>query len=199
MEGSTGNKVIASIMSRRSVRKYREEQIKDEKLDLILTAGQYAPSGGNNQTTHLLVIQNKEVLLELKALVEQEFAGMEIQEGMYKSIKSSILASKKGGYDFFYSAPVLIAAANKKGYGNALNDCACVLENMMIAAASLDIGTCWINQLRWLDENKAVRAYMQKLGLAEDETICGGLSLGYKAEPEREPLKRTGNPITFIR
>lgn len=199
MDGILGNEVISNIINRRSVRKYKTEQIKEEELDLILMAGQHAPSGGNNQTTHLLVIQNQEILKELRVLVEKEFAQMEVYEGMYKSLKGSILASRKGGYDFCYGAPALIVTANKKGYGNALPDCACVLENMMLAAESLDIGSCWINQLRWLDENQAIHTYLEKLGLAGDETVCGGLSIGYKADKMKEPLKRTGNPVTYIR
>lgn len=193
------NEVIRNIKKRRSIRKYKKEQLKQEELEAILEAGQYAPSGGNNQTTHLLVIQRQEILSQLIAVTEEEFAKQEVYEGMYKSLRGSILASKKGGYDFTYGAPTLVVAANKKGYGNALADCACVLENMMLAAVSLDIGSCWINQLHWLDENPAVRSLLTALGLKEDETVCGGLVLGYKEGKEGEPLKRTGNPITFIR
>ena len=69
--------------------------------------------------------------------------------------ENSISASKKGGYVFHYNAPVLIVAANKKGYGNAL---------------------------------------------AEDETITGGLILGYPdgGELNRTPLERKGNPVTWV-
>ena len=118
----------------------------------------------------------------------------------YVSLKHSVSAAKKGGYVFHYGAPVLIVTANKKGCGNALADSACVLENMMIAANALDLGSCWINQLHWLDENESVRAYMEKLGLKEDETITGGLILGYgfDGQPVRSELKRTGNPVTYI-
>ena len=47
---------------------------------------------------------------------------------------------------FHYGAPVYIVTANKMGYGNAMADSACALENMMIAANALDLGSCWINQ-----------------------------------------------------
>jgi nitroreductase len=184
---------------RRSTRRFKEEQIPDPELEAILEAGRYAPSGGNNQSSHLLVIQNKAALLELRELVEQEFSKMEYQEGMYKSIKASIMASKKGGYDFYYSAPTVVVVANKKGYGNAMADSACLLENMMLAAASLDIGSCWINQLHWLDENPQVRSFLNRLGLMEEETVCGALALGKRDGKEQEPLKRSGNPITYIR
>ena len=91
---------------------------------MIIEAGRFAPSGGNNQTTHFLVIQNEAVLNRLKSLAEQEFAKMEITPGMYQSLANSIRQSKAGGYDFLYGAPTLVLTANRKGYGNAIADCA---------------------------------------------------------------------------
>ncbi len=193
------NEVINCIKMRRSYRRFKEEQIPDQDLDAILEAGRYAPSGGNNQSCHLIVIQNMSVLLELKELTQQEFSKMEVYEGMYKSMKASIQASKKGDYDFYYCAPTLIVVANQKDYGNALADSACLLENMMLAATSLNIGSCWINQLRWLDSNKEIRDFLEKLGLGENEAICGGLALGMKAVKDLEPLKRVGNQVTYVR
>ncbi|AGK96975.1 nitroreductase family protein [Clostridium pasteurianum] len=193
------NQVLEVISKRRSIRKYKKEQISEEKLSLVIEAGRFAPSGGNNQTNHFIVIQNRETLQELKLMVEKEFAKMEIKEDTYKSLKNSILASKKGGYDFTYNAPTLIVVANQKGYSNAMADCSVALENMMLAAVSLDIGSCWINQLHWLDDNKSTHAYMMKLGLTENETICGGLALGYSQMSDMVPLKRTGNTVTYIK
>jgi nitroreductase len=193
------NEVINCIKTRRSCRRFKEEQIPDQALEAILEAGRYAPSGGNNQTCHLIVIQNKSILLELRELVAKEFSKMEVYEGMYKSIKASIEASKKGGYDFYYNAPTLVVVANQKDYGNALADSACLLENMMLSATSLNIGSCWINQLRWLDGNKEIRAFLEQLGVGENETVCGGLALGIKAVKDQEPLRRVGNQVTYVR
>jgi nitroreductase len=94
---------------------------------------------------------------------------------------------------------VLIVVANKIGYGNAVADSACALENMMIAANALDLGSCWINQLHWLDENKVIRELMYKHGLKEDETITGGLIIGYPADGiiNRQMTERKGNPVTW--
>lgn len=87
------NEFLEVIKRRRSIRKYKEEQISDEELSKILEAGRYAPSGGNNQTSHFIVIQNKKVLSDLKKLTVEEFSKMEIKEDTYKSLKSSILQS----------------------------------------------------------------------------------------------------------
>lgn len=191
---------LTAITTRRSTRKYSNQIPGKELIEQVIAAGRYAPSGGNSQTTHMLVFTDKEMLKTLAELVQGEFAKMEITEGMYASLKFSVSASKKGGYIFHYNAPVFIVVANKKGYGNAMADSACALENMMIAANALDLGSCWINQLHWLDENESVHQYMLEHGLAEDETITGGLILGYPdgGELNRTPLERKGNPVTWI-
>lgn len=195
------NYLLEIIRKRRSVRIFEQRQIKEEELEQIIEAGRCAPSGGNNQTTHLLVIQNQDILNELRILVRRELSKMELEEHTYKSLRNSILASKTGTYCFDYHAPLLIVVANRTGYGNAMADSACVLENMMLAATALNIGGCWINQLHWLTEHKVVRRRLSSLGLTAEEMVCGSLALGYPAEVEKQrtPLERKGNPVTYIR
>ncbi|MBQ9885724.1 MAG: nitroreductase [Lachnospiraceae bacterium] len=189
-----------AILTRRSTRKYKDTDVERKYIEKVLEAGRFAPSGSNSQTTHFIVFTNKKLLLKLAGLVRDEFAKMEIKPDTYISLKNSINASKKGDYIFYYGAPVLIVTANKKGYGNAIADSACALENMMIAANALNLGSCWINQLHWLDENEAVRSFMYSKGLNEDETITGGLILGYPYtdSPNRTMLERKGNPVTWV-
>ena len=190
------------IKSRRSTRKYKTEDVPGEQLNQIVEAGRYAPSGGNCQSTHFIVIKNKEVLAELADLVQQEFAKMEITPGLYKSIVNSINLSKKGNYVFHYNAPVLIITANQKDYGNNIADCSCALENMMLMTNALNLGSCWINQLKWLNENPVILEYMEKLGMDESERVYGALAVGYPdtpdGMPEREPLRRVGNKVTVV-
>ena len=191
---------LEAIFTRRSTRKMKPELPPRKLIETVIEAGRAAPSGGNSQTTHFIVITKPDVLSELAELAQAEFAKMEVGPDTYRSLRNSINASKQGNYVFHYRAPVLIVTANRKQYGNAMADSACALENMMIAANALDLGACWINQLHWLTENEAVRTYMAALGLAEDETITGGLILGYgfDGSPVRSEAKRTGNPVTWI-
>ena len=165
--------ILECIKTRRSHRKFSDQIVEDKKIEKIIEAGRYAPSGNNNQTCHFIVITN---------LVQEEFSKMEIVDGMYQSIINSINNAKKGNYVFHYNAPLFIIVANKKGYGNAMADCSCALENMMLEANELELGSCWINQLRWLDE-----------------IVCGSLSVGYVEKLNRTITKRTGNVVTFIK
>ena len=194
--------MLKLIKSRRSNRKFKTDKVPKELLDQVIEAGRYAPSGGNSQSTHFIVVSNKEILDELAKLAETEFAKMEIEENTYKSLVHSITASQKGGYVFHYNCPVLIITANKKDYGNNIADCACALENMMLMANSIDLGSVWINQLRWLNENPIILAKMKELGMEEDERVYGALALGYAdtddGMPIRTPLIRSGNKVTFV-
>ena len=142
---------LEAILTRRSTRNYKPDPVDQEKLEKILDAGRQAPSGGNNQTSHFLVIRNRDVLDRLVAMTEKAFARMETTESTYASLRHTVAASRKGGYVFCYNAPVLIAVANRMDYGNNIADCACAIENMMVAANALDLGSCWINQLKWLN------------------------------------------------
>ena len=190
------------IKTRRSTRKYLDRPVPRELLEQIVEAGRYAPSGGNNQTGHFLVVTDPAVLARLAEMAQEAFAGMEVMENTYRSLAFAIQAAKRGGYVFHYHAPTLIIAANKKDYGNTMANTACALENMMLMANALDLGSCWINQLRWLNEDPALLAYERELGLAEDERVYGAVAVGFADTPdglpERTPLPRTGNRVEYI-
>lgn len=194
--------VFSCIATRHSTRKFKEEPVPQEVLDKVIEGGRQAPSGKHKNQSRFIVIRKKEVLQELIALVQQEFAKMEVTPENDDNFGGAIRAAKKGGYVFMYNAPVLIVVANKRDYGNKYADVSCAMQNMMLAANALDLGSCWINQLRWLQDNPVLRAYLQKLGMAEDEEVCASLSIGYPDTPDGLPGRRvmpvTGNPVVYI-
>ena len=71
---------------------------------------------------------------------------------------------------------------------------------MMIAANAFDLGSCWINQIHWLTEDEKMLAYLRELGLKENERVFVSMALGYPKDglPNRKPLPRKGNEVTFI-
>ena len=73
---------LEAIYTRRSTRKFQNKMVPKELLNEVLEAGRYAPSGGNSQSTHFLVITKEEVLKELVKLMKEEFAKMEVVEKM---------------------------------------------------------------------------------------------------------------------
>ncbi len=193
---------LEALATRRSTRNYKPDPVEQEKIDKILETSRQAPSGGNNQTSHFFVIRNREVLNKLIEMTEKAFAAMEVTENTYASMKHSINASKKGGYVFCYNAPVLIVVANRKDYGNNIADCACAIENMMAAANALDLGSCWINQLKWLNEETGIVEYLRSFGMKEEERVYGAVIIGYPATesglPNRNLISLKGNEVTWI-
>lgn len=191
------------IMTRRSTRRFASRQIEDETVQKIVEAGRHAPSGGNSQSTHFFVISNRELLDKLAVMVRDSFSKMEVVDGMYKSLVSSITQSKNGNYVFHYNCPVLIVTANQKKYGNNIADCACALENMMLAVNEYDLGSCWINQLKWLNEDEDLLKLFKSLGMEKNERIYGALAIGYPLSedglPNRTPLPRTGNRVEWVK
>ncbi len=189
--------ILEIIKDRRSTRKFNDVPLSKEILEEIVEAGRWAPTGGNCQSVHFTVITKQEVLENLRRLVQEAFQNMELADDQYISIQNSIKLSKRGNYIYDYGAPVLVVVSNRKGYPNAIADCACALQNMMLAAESFGVGSCWINQLHWLDENPQIREYLATLGIDEAETICGAVALGnFDGKQNRKP--RTGMRVDFI-
>jgi nitroreductase len=187
------------IKQRRSIRRYDKRPLSREQAEQILQAAVYAPSGGNNQSSHFLVIQDQACIQRLTEIALHAFAQMQVEEGMYPSLASTIRRAQKGGYDFTYGAPMLVLAANRRGYGNAMADCALAMENMFLQATAMGLGSCYINQFHWLTEEKTILQALYALGMKEEELICAGGVFGYPAVQSLPPLKRFGNVITYIR
>lgn len=193
---------LEAIKTRRSTRKFKARPVEMEKLQQIVEAGRFGPTGGNAQSNHFFVISKIETLMVLKELVQNAFAKMELRDDLYKSLKNSITLSRKGHYSFSYNAPVLIVVANKKDYGNNMADVACAVENMMLAANELDLGSCYINQLKWLNEEPSIRGYLGTLGLKDDERVYASVAIGYadteSGLPNRTEAPRIGNEVVFV-
>lgn len=189
------NSVIQTICSRQSVRQFKNEMISKEDLKLILQCAQVAPSGGNSQLCRFSVLIDPKLIQELVNLVYQLFRKMEVVEGMYKSLTHSILLAKKQEYDFSFHAPVIVIVSNKKSHPNAMADSACALENMMLAAHSLNLGSCWLNQIKWLQEEPEMKAFLQRLDCGEEDLICGSLAIGIPLKDTTRNKLIKGNEI----
>ena len=185
------NDIITAIHERRSTRKYTDEQITTEQLDTLLDAAVWAPSGGNNQTWLFTAIQNKEMLRRLNELVREGFKAY-VPDDDYPSKHAVKEQSQKEGYCFYMNAPTLIVASNVPNYENAMADCALALQNIFLAAQSMSLGSCYINQLHWLRDDPGVREYLFELGIPKEHTICSSAAVGHIAVPSAAPARKAG-------
>lgn len=185
------NEVIENILNRRSVRVYSEDQIKQEDLDLILKAGQYAPSSCNTQSWHFTVVQNNEIINELNIETKNELINIDCE--LFRNI------TKNENYNVFYKAPTIIIISGEKTNKIANVDCAAATQNMLLAAESLDIGTCWIGLVAFLFKSEKVDEYIKKLGIPEGYEPYHAITLGYKKYPNQKPQSRRENIINYIK
>ena len=185
------NAVINCIHNRRSVRKFEKRQIADEQLDALLDAAIWAPSGGNNQSWLFTAIQNEAVLLRLNEAVREGFRNW-VPDDDYPAKQTIGEKSQKEGYNFYFNAPTLIIASNRPNYANAMADCSLALENIFLAAESIGLSSCYINQLRWLRDDAGVREYLCELGIPKEHVICSAAAIGYAAMQPQAPARKEG-------
>ena len=182
------NKVLEAIRNRRSTRKYKEEQITDEELQTLLDAAIQAPSAVNSQPWHFTVIQRKEFI---------DMMNDKTKEEMVKDENSYVSNVGKSNSHIFYNAPTVIVVSGKKDVSSSLVDCSAAIENMLIAAESINLGTVWIGFVRnffKLEEN------VQKLQLPEGYEPYYSVSIGYKQDGSSVgPSKRNRDVVNYIK
>ena len=193
--------ILECIKTRHSTRKFKADQLSRELIDQVLDAGRRAPSGGNTQLTHFMVITNQDVLKELVTLVQEEYGKMPITENTLPYMVNIIKMSGEGKFVFNYGAPALIVLASQASYANNFADVSCAMQNMMLACNELDLGSCWVNQIRHLQDNERIQAKMRELGLKEGEKVYASLAIGYPDLPNglnRREIEAKGYPVTYI-
>lgn len=185
------NEVLDCIRARRSTRQFQERQIEEEHLHALLEAAIWAPSGGNNQSWLFTAVQNKDALLKINELLREGFKHWVPDDDYPAKLRAKTNAQKED-YHYFYHAPTLIIASNRPNYENAMADCSLALENIFLAAHSLGLGSCYINQLHWLRNDPGVRNYLFELGIPKEHTICSAAAVGYIAKESSAPLRKDG-------
>ena len=165
------NEVLQNIKTRHSTRAYTDRQVSLEDLKRILEAAASAPNGMHLETWHFTAIRNKDVLAELNEKVKGAFAKSE--ELRYRERGNSKT------YCCYYHAPTLVVVSNEPTQWWAAMDCACALENIFLAAHSLGISSCWINQVGQLCDDPDMRAFLTRIGVPENHKVYGCAALGY--------------------
>lgn len=192
------NPVLENIITRRSVRNFRSEQIPEEELKAILLAGSYAPNGMGGQSWKFTAIQNPETMKKVNESIRQTLLSIPIVAETHPYIVSLIEKAKDENANFLYHAPTYIIVSNLKDNGNAMPDSALAIGNMMLAAHSLGIGSCWLNQLPGLTHLPLIQKLLKELGLPDNHIVYGSVVMGYPAD-EPKPADPRKEVIHIIR
>ena len=172
------NEVLKCIETRRSVRRYRAEQIKDEELDAILRAGTYAASGMGRQPVKLVVLQKPEDVAELEAM------------------NAAVLGAP--GAKPFYGAPTVVVVLVDANVPTAVEDGSLALGNLMLAAHSVGVGSCWIHRAREEFASEQGKALLKKWGVTGDWLGVGHCILGYADGAEGKAAPRKDGNIVRV-
>jgi len=137
--------IVEIIKTRRSVREFKEDQVSDEDIKFLIDCARFAPSGFNMQPWSFLVIINKDVMRKLSESGKKAMIPLlEPVKNTSKKAADFLVYLKTKGTSMFYDAPVLIIILGNKSAMTTDWDCAMAAQNMMLAAHSRGIGSCWI-------------------------------------------------------
>ena len=163
------NDTLKTLMERRSVRSYKPDQIPEDVLEQILLAGEYAPSGMGMQSAVMVAVQDPETIRTLSR------------------INAEIMGTDG---DPFYGAPTVVVVLADSRRGTCVEDGSLVMGNLMNAAFSLGVDSCWIHRARETYETEEGKALLKKWGLSEDYIGIGNCILGYSDQPLPQPKPR---------
>lgn len=197
--------VIENIKSRRSVRVYLDQPVQKRLIEDILEAARFAPSALNKQPWEFIVITNKNLINELssaiKKIIKRLFLMLPVLKLINKNLRDerTIAAMQKTAASakdtVFYNAPAVIFIVTKSRDQWAAADCTLAAENMMLAAHSLGLGSCFIGRVKVLSLNKKL---LRKIGIAPGYTIHAALIFGYPKEfPKTAPQRKKDNIICW--
>ncbi len=197
------NLVIDNIKNRRAIRKYTDKKIPKEILTELIDCATYAPSSHNRQPWNFVVITKKDEIDALSADIRKWYDSM-CKFGkpfsFVKEVKKMVdemekrVASEKDL--FFYHAPCVVIIHSKNKDEMFMKDCACAAQNMLLAARSIGIGSCWIG-FADIVFNKSNRI-KKKYYVPSNHKVMATLIFGYPEKFPSQALPRKDCEKIFI-
>ena len=169
--------LLTLMETRRSVRSFKPDMIPSDVIDQIIKAGTYAATGMNRQSPIIIAVTNKEMRDRLSRM------------------NAKIMGSDK---DPFYGAPVVLIVLAKKEAPTHVYDGSLVMGNLMLAAASLGLGSCWINRAKEEFETEEGKALLRQWGIEGDWVGVGHCILGYPAADPKPAAPRKPDYIVKV-
>ncbi len=171
------NEVLNTIKARRAVRAYKPDAVPAQLLDAVLEAGTYAPTGGGHQSPVIIAVTSDK----------------------YRKEIAELNAGVMGGTgDPYYGAPAIVLVLADGNASTFVEDGSCVLENMMLAAASLGLGSVWVHREREIFDSEKGKALLREWGLSETLRGVGSIALGYPDGAPAEAAKRKDDYIVRV-
>ncbi|KPU43537.1 coenzyme F420:L-glutamate ligase [Oxobacter pfennigii] len=191
MQTGFNNETLKNIKQRRSTRSFKDEQIKDEELQAVLEAGLYAPYAWE-YSRHFTVIQNKELLGRLNIAAKEAARQMALEH--LRELGSNEC------FNCLYNAPTLIiVSGDEKAPVPIEADCAAATQNLLIAAESIGLGSCWIFFVLLAFNSPQGTELLKELKIPDDYKPCYSVLLGYKNTATVNMPEKNPDLITYIK
>ncbi|UII25959.1 nitroreductase [Fulvivirga maritima] len=187
--GSQKQAIFDNLLTRRSIRKYTDEQVSKDEIDSIMQCAIFAPSALNKQPWEVRVIQNPELLNEINNRFLNYAEGKEFQ--------GSAAHYKEPGFSIFHSAPTLIVIARDKSRDISYLDCGIILQNILLSAHALDLGTCPLGTLVPVLNRRENKDILDLLNIPKGYEVAINVALGHPAESPVAP-KRYAEKVKII-
>ena len=172
------NDFIKEMISRRSVRKYKSDPVPDELIREIAEAGTYAATGMNRQSPIIVAVTDKNLRDRLSRM-NAEIMGSDI--------------------DPFYGAPAVLIVLADRNVPTHVYDGSLVMGNLMLAAHSLGIASCWIHRAKEEFDSDEGKEILRELGIGGDYEGIGHCILGYASEDEPVPAPRKEKYVYYAK
>ena len=169
------NEVMKALLERRSCKKYKADPVPRELIEQVIEAGLYAACGMGKQAPIVVAVTDKKLRDRLSE-VNAEIRG-------------------NAGQDMFYGAPVVLVVLADKSVPTCVYDGSVAIENMLLAAHSLGLGSCWIHRAKQTFEKDEFKALLKELGVEGEYEGVGNCILGYAAEPAKPAAPRRPNRV----
>lgn len=166
------------IKYRRSIRKYRGEQIPIEDMEKIIEAGTYAPNAGGGQRSIIVCIRNAELAEKIGRLNVARFDRSRLSGSYVSADQPSIIdaPTMKSG---FYGAPSICAVFAPKNFLYSIPDAFCCAENMVLMATALGISSCIIARGEETFDNEIGAALLKEWNIPDNYIARCFVLLGY--------------------
>jgi nitroreductase len=165
------NEILNAIKTRRSCRNFKPDMVPQEIIDQICEAGTYAATGMNRQSPVIAVIKDKAIRDRLA------------------EINAKIMG--KENFDPFYGAPVVLMVLADTNAPTYVYDGSLVMGNLMLAAHTIGVASCWIHRAKEESEMEEVKALLQSAGIGDNYVGIGHCVIGYAAdEPRPAPPRK---------
>lgn len=192
------NEVLENIITRRTIRRFRAEQISEEKLQAVLEAGMYAPSAGGRQGVLFVVSQNRETNEKLGRIKRNNSTVKMSTDTVYISKEQPSIADDPNITNAFYDAPTVITLFVPKNFLFGPYDASAAAENMLLAAHSIGLGGCYIGSAWESFADPFGQEVLRKWDIRTDYFAALHVLLGYPKD-EQAPRAKARKDGRIIR